>query len=201
MRGFFYALCLRAQCPASRHLRENFGPVGEVSSHPPLRGRAGRATDCERVASHAPTPSYPAMPDIAHIDTLVGNFFRCFDNRDGRRPVVAGIVRLFAEAAVISLHRAGALELYSPGEFAAPRVQLLTGGTLIGFHEWEAQATTRVVGPMATRVSAYAKEGRLEGVLFSGRGTKVFQFVRDAAEWRILALSWCDDCEELGAAY
>ena len=132
------------------------------------------------------------MPDIAQIDTLVGEFFECFDNREGREPATAAMTRLFVKAAAISVHKAGTLELYSPGEFAAPRVQLLTGGTLVGFHEWELQASTRVLGPIATRVSAYAKAGRLDGVDFTGSGTKVFQFVKLDGHWRILALSWFD---------
>ncbi len=102
------------------------------------------------------------------------------------------MTRLFADTAAISVHRAAALELYSPDEFAAPRVQLLAGGTLLGFHEWEVDATTRVLGPVATRVSAYAKAGRLNGVDFTGSGTKVFQLVKLAGCWRILALSWFD---------
>ena len=53
-------------------------------------------------------------------------------------------------------------------------------------------ATTRVFGPIAARVSAYAKAGCLNGVDFTGQGTKLFQFVRLAAHWRILALSWFD---------
>jgi hypothetical protein len=140
-----------------------------------------------------------SRPDVEQIDALVGEFFRCFDNRDGRQPATASMTRLFAETAAISVHKAAALELYSPGEFAAPRVQLLTGGTLVSFHEWEVDATTRVLGPVAMRVSAYAKAGRLNGVDFTGSGTKVFQLVKDAGCWRILALSWFDEEPAAGA--
>jgi hypothetical protein len=130
--------------------------------------------------------------DLAQIDALVDEFFRCFDNRDGRVPSAASMTRLFAETAAISQHRAGMLELFSPREFAGPRVALLTDGTLVGFHEWEVEATTRLLEPIATRVSAYGKAGCLNGVDFTGRGTKVFQFVKLATQWRILALSWFD---------
>ena len=146
-------------------------------------------------ARSAPAPTGaagPAIPDGEQIDALVGEFFQCFDNRDGRVPSAVAMTRLFADTAAISVHKAAVLELYSPGEFAAPRVQLLTGGTLIGFHEWEVEATTRVLGPIATRVSAYAKAGCLNGVDFTGTGTKVFQLVKRAGCWRILALSWFD---------
>ena len=124
--------------------------------------------------------------EVAQLDALVAEFFSCFDNRDGRKPAAASMTGLFAETAAISVHKAAALELYSPGEFAAPRVQLLTGGTLVGFHEWEVQGSTRVLGPVATRVSSYAKAGCLDGVDFTGTGTKVFQFVKRAGRWRIL---------------
>ncbi len=133
--------------------------------------------------------------EVAQLDALVAEFFSCFDNRDGRKPAAASMTGLFAETAAISVHKAAALELYSPGEFAAPRVQLLTGGTLVGFHEWEVQGSTRVLGPVATRVSSYAKAGCLDGVDFTGTGTKVFQFVKRAGRWRILALSWFDSPE------
>jgi hypothetical protein len=102
------------------------------------------------------------------------------------------MTQLFVETAVICQHKAGTFETCSPGAFAAPRVQLLTNGTLVGFHEWEVQATSQLLGPIATRVSAYAKAGCLNGVDFTGTGTKVFQFVKLGAQWRIVALSWFD---------
>lgn len=139
------------------------------------------------------------VTELAQIDALIDEFFGCFDNRGGRVPSVAAMTRLFAPAAAISQHKGGVLELYSPGEFAAPRVQLLTGGTLVDFHEWELDAATRVAGPIATRVSGYAKAGCLAGAAFSGAGTKVFQLVRCAALWRILALSWFDGADALTA--
>jgi len=133
-----------------------------------------------------------AADERAQIDALVAEFFRCFDNRGGRVPTAASMTRLFAAHAAISQHKAAALEVYSPGTFAAPRVALLTNGTLRDFHEWELAARTEVLGPIATRVSAYAKAGCLNGTDYTGKGTKVFQFVRFGADWRIVALSWFD---------
>jgi hypothetical protein len=143
-------------------------------------------------SAQAPAAADAAIPDVEQIDALVHEFFQCFDNRDGRTPAAVAKTRLYTATAAISVHKGAALELYSPGDFAAPRVQLLTGGTLIGFHEWEVNATTRVLGPLATRVSAYAKAGRLNGVDFTATGTKVFQLVKGGGCWRILALSWFD---------
>lgn len=141
----------------------------------------------------------PEVAELAQIDALIDEFFECFDNRCGRVPSAASMTRLFAPTAAISQHKAGALEIYPPGEFAAARVQLLTGGTLVDFHEWEVDATTRLLGPLAIRVSAYAKAGCLDGSDFSGAGTKVFQLVRYGALWRILALSWFDGEDFAGA--
>jgi hypothetical protein len=148
-----------------------------------------------RSAPAAGQPPAPNTPDLAQIDALVTEFFQCFDNRSGRVPSVGSMTQLFVETAVISQHRAGTFELYSPGAFAAPRVELLSNGTLVGFHEWEVDATTRLLGPIATRVSAYAKAGCLNGVQFTGEGTKVFQCVKLGSHWRIVALSWFDSTD------
>jgi hypothetical protein len=142
----------------------------------------------------------PEAPERAQIDALIEEFFRCFDNRGGRVPAVTAMTRLFMAGAAISVHKATTLELSAPVEFAVPRVRLLTAGTLVGFHEWEVDATTRILGPIATRVSCYAKAGCLNGVDFTGTGTKVFQLVKEAAHWRILALSWFDNTDEQAGA-
>ena len=130
-----------------------------------------------------PAAAAPAA-ERAQIDALIAQFFRCFDNRGGRVPSVSSVTRLFTPTAAISVHAAATPTLHSPADFAAPRVQLLTGGSLVGFHEWEVHATNTVLGPIATRVSAYAKAGCLNGVDFSGQGTKIFQLVKVAAQWR-----------------
>ncbi len=136
------------------------------------------------------------MSDLEQIDALIAEFFECFDNREGRVPCAAAMAGMFTSTAAISQHKQGTLELYSPAEFAAPRVALLTHGTLRGFREWELDATTRVLGPLATRLSTYAKAGCLDGVDFTGKGTKIFQLVKLHRQWRILALSWFDSADQ-----
>ena len=133
------------------------------------------------------------MTDAAQIEALIGEFFRAFDNRAGAKPSAAALLALFAERAVICQHKAGGCELHSPDEFARPRVQLLTGGSLREFHEWELEATTTIRGPLATRVSRYAKSGRMDGADYAGSGTKLFQLTRVDGHWRILCLAWFDD--------
>jgi hypothetical protein len=133
------------------------------------------------------------MSDAAQIEALIGEFFGAFDNRAGATPSAAAMVALFAERAVICQHKPGGCEFYSPAEFVRPRVQLLTGGSLREFHEWELEATTTIRGPLATRVSRYAKSGRMDGADYAGQGTKLFQLTRVDGRWRILALGWFDD--------
>jgi hypothetical protein len=132
------------------------------------------------------------MSDLARIDELIGAFFRAFDNRPGTTPSARAMAELFVGSAVICQHRGDGCELYSPLEFAQPRAQLLTDGSLRGFHEWEVDSTTTVRGPLATRVSRYAKTGSLNGAPYGGGGTKIFQLARLDGAWRILALSWFD---------
>ncbi|HEY2807937.1 MAG TPA: hypothetical protein VGI91_04020 [Steroidobacteraceae bacterium] len=132
------------------------------------------------------------MSDLARIDELVAAFFRAFDNRPGTTPSAFAMAELFVETAVICQHRGDGYELCSPLQFARPRAELLTNGTLSGFHEWEVESTTTVRGPLATRVSRYAKTGSLNGAPYGGGGTKVFQLARLNGHWRILALSWFD---------
>jgi ribosomal-protein-serine acetyltransferase len=136
------------------------------------------------------------MSDLAQIDALVGEFFRCFDNRLGRVPCARDMAGFFVDTAIVTQHRQGKCEFYSPREFAQPRADLLASGTLIGFHEWEVDATTAIFGPIATRVSHYAKSGSLNGVDCSGNGTKLFQLVKLEARWHVAALSWFDGTDE-----
>lgn len=133
------------------------------------------------------------LQSLQDIDALVHRFFDAFDNRGGRTPAIETITDLFADKAVIATHAAGHCELSTPGEFAAPRVGLLVDGDLVDFHEWEASASTQIVGGIASRVSRYAKSGVLRGDAYAGAGTKFFQIAAVATGWRIVALSWIDD--------
>ncbi len=129
----------------------------------------------------------------AEVDALVGRFFSAFDNRGKSQPNLAQLVSLFSTKAIVAKHFEGQCELYSPEEFAAPRVALLTNSELIDFHEWEESNTTEVVGSLAIRTSRYAKSGTYNGKPYSGTGTKFFQLAKFHSTWQIVALSWIDD--------
>jgi hypothetical protein len=135
----------------------------------------------------------PADDDIRAIDALARAFYCLFDNREGAGAGVEDVVAFFHDAAVIAKRTAGGFETSGPAEFARPRVALLRSGALTGFHEWETASETHVEGDLASRRSRYAKSGTMDGRPWAGRGTKLFQLVREQGRWRILSLAWADD--------
>jgi len=130
--------------------------------------------------------------DLEQIDQLVARFFAAFDNRDGRAPSLESMASLFASGAIIVRDAGGSCETFSVSGFAQPRVTLLNSGELLGFHEWETGATTRIVGAVAERASTYAKSGTLHGQPYAGSGQKLFHLGRFAGTWRITAIAWSD---------
>jgi hypothetical protein len=131
--------------------------------------------------------------DVGAVSAVVGRFFSFFDNRSGRIPHQREFEGLFLPGASIVTHIGNAPSLSSPADFVHPRVQLLNSGRLTDFHEWETDSHTEVVGTLATRRSRYAKEGLLDGVSYSGQGTKHFHLARIDRIWLIVAASWIDD--------
>jgi len=130
--------------------------------------------------------------DQADIDALIARFFGAFDNRNGRVPTLAELDALFAPGAIVLCDRDTQCERWSVHEFAAPRVRLLASGELVDFHEWETNASTRILGTIATRESTYRKQGTLRGQPYRGGGRKFFHFGRFADGWRISAVAWSD---------
>ena len=118
------------------------------------------------------------------IDDVVAAFYAAFDNREGRIPDGARLVALFAPEAKVTRVSAEGADTWTPEEFVAPRIALLTDGTLTDFHEWETGSRTDVFGDIATRWSTYEKPG--------GEGTKLFQLRRDGERWLIASLLWQD---------
>jgi len=127
------------------------------------------------------------------IDALVADFFSAFDNRDGGTPRLADLLACFTDKATIVRRADGGADLYTVTEFALPRIELLTQGALLHFHEWEISSTTQIFDGIATRTSRYAKSGLLDGNDYSGSGTKCFQLVDLGSGWRIASLAWVDD--------
>lgn len=127
------------------------------------------------------------------IDTLIARFFAAFDNRNGIRPDLAKVTDCFTEKAIIVRRASTGAELYTVEEFAHPRIELLTQGTLLNFNEWEVSSTTQLFDGIAARTSRYCKSGMLNGNDYSGSGTKCFHLVELDVGWRIASLAWVDD--------
>ena len=129
----------------------------------------------------------------ARIDALAGAFYRTFDNRRGRRAEIETLRSLFAaEATITRLGPSSPLVMDVTG-FIEPRAELLRSGRLVDFHEWETASDTVLSGSMAVRVSAYSKEGWLEGSSYAGSGRKIVTWYRDGDRWLIASLLWEDD--------
>jgi hypothetical protein len=129
----------------------------------------------------------------AKIDALVANFFSAFDNRRGASPRLADLMNCFTDKATIVRSSDSGADLYTVREFALPRIELLTQGALLHFHETEVSSTTQIFDGIATRTSRYSKSGLLDGNDYSGSGTKCFQLVDLGTGWRIASLAWVDD--------
>ena len=127
------------------------------------------------------------------IDVLIARFFSAFDNRNGARPLLADLTDCFTQNATIVRRSNTGAELYTVGEFAAPRIALLTQGGLLHFHEWEVSSATQIFDGIAARTSRYRKSGLLNGNDYSGSGTKCFHLADLGFGWRIASLAWVDD--------
>ena len=127
------------------------------------------------------------------IDVLIAKFFSAFDNRDGVTPQLADLINCFADKAIVVRRSDSGTELYTVREFARPRINLLTQGALLHFHQREISSTTQIFDGIATRTSRYSKSGLLDGNDYSGSGIKCFQLVDLSIGWRIASLAWVDD--------
>jgi hypothetical protein len=126
------------------------------------------------------------------IESLVGAFYAAFDNRGGRAPAGEALRAMFAEAATITRVAPDLADIWAPDAFIAPRVAMLTDGTLTDFHEWETEARTVVLDNIASRWSRYEKSGTLNGADYRGGGQKFIQFQRADGRWLISSILWED---------
>ena len=127
------------------------------------------------------------------IDALIETFYRVFDNRGAHTPSADALRNLFAAGGRITRVSSGAIEQWTVDEFIAPRIALLTNGTLAEFHEWEVQSRTTVFDNIASRESHYRKTGTLNGSPYSGAGRKFINLCRMNASWLICSILWEDD--------
>lgn len=132
------------------------------------------------------------LNDRQAIDALAAAFFSAFSNLHGPADV-RSVYTLCLPQALITKAVSDSPEICRLDEFIEPRIALLRDGTLTGFSEMETNHDTFVWGRIAQRRSGYTKSGVLNGVAFATRGTKVFQFIKTSAGWKIAAVAWDDE--------
>jgi len=176
----------RAENEASIQVLQKLGMV--------LERRATLAGDDHEVTVFAwQSLTDPGVEDAhAALDALVRRFYATFTNADDRLPRIAALPFYFVPEARI-VHVDGMQpSTFDLAQFITPRAALLQDGRLTAFDESEDEHHTHVEGQIAQRRSHYRKSGILDGHPFTGRGTKLMQFVNTPQGWRISALAWQD---------
>jgi hypothetical protein len=143
------------------------------------------------VTSGEPTTRDTAA-DRAEIAAVVRTFFAAFTSGPDSVARLDALRALFLPEAVIVRGGGDAPAVYGVDSFIAPRQQLLSGGSLVGFREWELSGRTEVFGDIAQHLCSYAKQGVLDGQPFAAQGKKSLLLVRTPAGWRIGAAAWDD---------
>lgn len=149
------------------------------------------AARSDESAQAAEDESASGGDDRAEIDMLVDAFFEAFSNVGGAADV-RRVYYLCLPNAVITKAVGELPETYLLHEFVEPRVKLLDSAELTEFSERETSNDTFIFGRIAQRRSSYTKSGLRAGERFTTNGTKVFQFVKTPAGWKISAMAWDD---------
>jgi hypothetical protein len=136
-------------------------------------------------------------PDRAEIAGILRTFFAAFTSGPDSAERLDALRQLFLPEAVIIRTCGGEPTVYGVDSFIAPRRELLSGGALTDFREWELSGHTEVFGDIAQHFCGYAKAGVQDGTPFTVRGMKTLQFVRTSAGWRISAAAWDDERDGL----
>jgi hypothetical protein len=136
--------------------------------------------------------SFYMIKPSTSISEIVSGFFDSFDNRKNRVPDFSLFTMYFVDGSVIANRSNTGVEIWSLHEFWKPRIELLTGGRLTEFHEWETESETSIFNGIAIRCSTYQKAGLLDGLPYDGIGTKCFQFALTPDGWRITYVLWED---------
>jgi hypothetical protein len=127
------------------------------------------------------------------VATVVRTFFEAFTSGPGCAERLDALPELFLPGALIVRTCGGEPTAYDVAGFVEPRRELLTGGTLTDFREWELEGHTELFGDVAHHFCSYAKEWRQNGVRHTRRGMKTLQLVRTATGWRISGAAWDDE--------
>jgi len=126
------------------------------------------------------------------INKIISIFYESFDNRNGRLPNFSRFQSCFEKGSSIGNRSDEEVRIWSLHDFWEPRYELLTGGRLREFHEWETAFETHVFNGIAMRHSSYQKNGKLDGLPYAGAGTKCFHLALTPEGWRITNVLWED---------
>lgn len=130
--------------------------------------------------------------DQAEIDELTHQFFDLFTNTNDRVPPIQHIKQLFLPTGILINNTSGTPAVYNLDQFIAPRVKILTDGTLREFTEKETAHHTEIHNNIAQRSCQYEKSGILNGEPFTGAGRKLMHFIKHDNSWMLTAVVWSD---------
>ncbi|WP_051775962.1 hypothetical protein [Paenibacillus tyrfis] len=137
------------------------------------------------------------MLDKEKLDTITKLFYDSFTNKEGLKPNVNGLYKLFIPEGIVIKNTGSTPEIYNLEQFIAPREKLLNEGTLTDFEEEEVSDRTEIFGNIAHRFSHYRKSGVLSGISFETHGMKTIQFIKTYDSWKISSIAWDDEREGL----
>ena len=136
--------------------------------------------------------TFARLGGMEAIDVLIADFFSAFDNRAGAARVDTTRACFHPDARVFWIAGDG-VQPMTVEQFISPRRDLLASGSVVDFHEWEVSARLFRFGPVAARISLYAKRWHDEyGAAKEGEGWKAFLLCRRTDGWQIIALAWAD---------
>ncbi len=135
----------------------------------------------------------PSNHDLYLINDLTSQFFDGFTNTNNRVPNVSILKELFIQEGIITSNTNGNTLIYSVDRFIAPRIEMLTNGTLTNFSEYEVSHKTEIYNTIAHRFSKYEKTGELNGRYFKSHGVKTLQFIKVNNHWKLSSVAWCDE--------
>ncbi|GEM_PF-143039 len=139
------------------------------------------------VVEHEELMLYSTNKEQTEIDVMIQAYYDFLKNKTADwKP----FQEFFTPEATIAKMDSGILNDLSIADFLAPRIKLLTDGTLTDFSEVEVGQYTQIRDSIAHRFSSYRKNGLWGGKLYTGSGTKSFQLVKTTAGWKIHSLIW-----------
>ncbi len=87
--------------------------------------------------------------DLNLINNLTSQFFDVFTNTSNRIPNVSALKEMFIKEGIITSNTDGNTLIYSIDSFMAPRIEMLTNGTLLNFSEYEVSHKTEIYNTIA----------------------------------------------------